>query len=81
MSGFGLNRPRADSGLFVFATRPGEPSKHSLDVTLPEVTREIYLHSLPGDAKNVVEKMDELLIGPKRAQIVEIQNSGTTVFQ
>jgi len=47
----------------------------------PEVTREIYLHSLPANAKNVVEKMDELLIGPKRTQMVEIQNSGTTVIQ
>lgn len=47
----------------------------------PEVTREIYLHSLPANAKNVVEKMDKLLIGPKRTQIMEIQNSGTTVIQ
>jgi len=45
------------------------------------IAREIYLHSLPANAKNVVEKMDELLIGPKLTQIVEIPNSGTTVIQ
>lgn len=30
-----------------------------------EVTREIYLHSVPADARSAVEKVEELLIGPK----------------
>ena len=46
-----------------------------------EVTREVYLHALPANAKNVVEKMDELLIGPKRTQIVEIPKSGSMLIQ
>jgi integrase len=40
-----------------------------------EVTRGIYIHSLPQDARLAVEKVEEILIGPRRTQIVEIPKS------
>jgi integrase len=36
-----------------------------------EVTREIYLHSVPADARSAVEKVEALLIGPKWTQVAE----------
>lgn len=47
----------------------------------PEITREIYLHSLPAGARDAVEKVEALLIGPKRTQIGEIQNLGSPLIQ
>lgn len=49
----------------------------------PEITREIYLHAIPADAKTAVEKIERLveeskpeseLIGPNRTQVIEPQN-------
>jgi integrase len=36
-----------------------------------EITREIYLHSVPADARAAVEKVEGLLIGPKWTQVLE----------
>ena len=36
-----------------------------------EITREIYLHSVPADARSAVEKVEALLIGPKWTQVAE----------
>jgi len=47
----------------------------------PDVTREVYLHSIAADARKAVEKVENLLIGPKRTQIVEIQNPGLSLIQ
>lgn len=47
----------------------------------PEVTRGIYLHSLPAGAREAVEKVEDLVIGPKRTQIEEIQNLGSSLIQ
>jgi hypothetical protein len=47
----------------------------------PEITREVYLHSLPAGAREAVEKVEALLIGPNRTQIEETQNLATTVIQ
>src|SRR5207245_11030158 len=47
----------------------------------PEITREIYLHSLPAGAREAVEKVEALIIGPKRTQIEEIQDLGTSLIQ
>jgi integrase len=47
----------------------------------PEITREIYLHSLPADARDAVERVEALLIGPKRTQIEEIRNLGSPLIQ
>ncbi len=47
----------------------------------PEITREIYLHSLPAGARDAVEKVEALLIGPKRTQIKEIRNLGSSLIQ
>ena len=47
----------------------------------PEITRGIYLHSLPAGAREAVQKVEDLLTGPKRTQIEEIPNLGTTLIQ
>ena len=46
-----------------------------------EITREIYLHSLPADARAAVQKVEDLLIGPKSTQVVEIQKNGSLLIQ
>jgi len=46
-----------------------------------EITREIYLHSLPADARTAVQKVEDLLIGPKWTQVVEIPETGSTLIQ
>ena len=47
----------------------------------PEITRGIYLHSLPADARAAMEKVEALLIGPNRTQIEEIPFPGSTLIQ
>lgn len=47
----------------------------------PEITREVYLHSLPAGAREAVEKVEALVIGPKRTQIEEIRNLGSSLIQ
>jgi integrase len=37
----------------------------------PEITREVYLHSVPADAKGAVQRVEDLVIGPKRTQVSE----------
>ncbi len=39
--------------------------------TSPEVTRQVYLHSIPGDQRSAVERVEKLVFGPKWTQIVE----------
>jgi integrase len=46
-----------------------------------EITREIYLHSLPADARTAVQKVEDLLIGPKWTQVVEMQKNGSSLIQ
>jgi integrase len=46
-----------------------------------EVTRGHYIHNVPADARAAVEKVEQLLIGPNRTQIVEIPKTGSTVIQ
>jgi hypothetical protein len=36
-----------------------------------EITREVYLHSIPADARAAVEKVEELLNRPKLTQVAE----------
>jgi integrase len=36
-----------------------------------ELTREVYLHSVPADAKGAVQRVEDLVIGPKRTQVSE----------
>jgi len=47
----------------------------------PEITRGVYLHSLPAGGREAIEKVEALLIGPKRTQIEENENLGSTVIQ
>jgi integrase len=46
-----------------------------------EITREVYLHSIPSDARAAVQKVEDLLIRPKLTQVVEIQKSGSSLIQ
>jgi len=36
----------------------------------PEITRQIYLHAIPEDQRNAVERVEKLLIGPEWTQVV-----------
>src|SRR5271165_1160659 len=45
-----------------------------------EVTREIYLHSVPADARSAVEKVEELLNGPKWTQVAEVTKVTSTLI-
>ena len=45
-----------------------------------EVTREIYLHSVPADARIAVEKVEALLIGPKWTQVAEATKVTSTLI-
>jgi integrase len=47
----------------------------------PNITRGIYLHSLPAGAKEAVQKVEDLLTGPKRTQVEEIRNLGSALIQ
>jgi hypothetical protein len=46
-----------------------------------EITREVYLHSIPADARAAVEKLENLLIGPKWTQVAEIPKTGSSLIQ
>jgi integrase len=46
-----------------------------------DLTREVYVHSLPAGAREAVEKVEALVIGPKRTQIEEIRNLASTLIQ
>jgi len=47
----------------------------------PEITRGVYLHSLPAGAREAIEKVEALLIGPNRTQIEEIPETGSSLIQ
>lgn len=47
----------------------------------PEITRGIYLHSLPAGAKQAVQKVEDLLTGPKWTQVVKGQKLATPLIQ
>jgi integrase len=60
----------------------------------PEITREIYLHSVPADARNAVEKVEKFIedakseseqggqiIGPNRTQLLETAELASTLIQ
>jgi hypothetical protein len=47
----------------------------------PDITRGVYLHSLPVGAREAVEKVEALLIGLKRTQIEENENLGSSLIQ
>jgi len=46
-----------------------------------EITREIYVHSFPADARAAVERVEALIIGPNRTQIEEIPETGSSLIQ
>jgi integrase len=46
-----------------------------------EITRSVYVHALPAGAREAVEKVEALLIGPKRTQIEEIPETGSSLIQ
>jgi integrase len=46
-----------------------------------EITREVYLHSIPADARAAVQKVEDLLISPKLTQVVENRKLGSSLIQ
>jgi integrase len=46
-----------------------------------EMTREVYLHSIPAVARAAVKKVEELLIGPKLTQVPENWGKGSSLIQ
>jgi integrase len=46
-----------------------------------EITREVYLHSIPSDARAAVEKVEELLNRPKLTQVPENWGKGSSLIQ
>lgn len=46
-----------------------------------EITREVYLHSIPADAQAAVQKVEDLLIRPKLTQVVEMAKTGSQLIQ
>ncbi|MFY9561303.1 MAG: tyrosine-type recombinase/integrase [Terriglobales bacterium] len=46
-----------------------------------EITREVYLHSIPADARAAVEKVEELLNRPKLTQVPEAWGKGSSLIQ
>jgi integrase len=46
-----------------------------------EITREVYLHSIPADARKAVEKVEKLLDCPKLTQVAENWGKGSSLIQ
>jgi hypothetical protein len=46
-----------------------------------EVTREVYLHSIPSGARGAVQKVEYLLIGPRWTQVVQIPKMRSFLIQ
>jgi integrase len=46
-----------------------------------EITREVYLHSIPADARKAVEKVEEMLNCPKVSQVTESWGKGSALIQ
>ena len=46
-----------------------------------EMTRGVYLHSVPADAKAAVQKVEDLLNRPKLSQVVEDWKTGSSLIQ
>lgn len=46
-----------------------------------EITREVYLHSIPSDARAAVGKVAELLNCPKLSQVPENWGKGSSLIQ
>lgn len=51
-----------------------------LGISSSEITRGTYIHSFPAGAKEAVQKVEDLLTGPKRTQIEEISKLGSTLI-
>jgi integrase len=46
-----------------------------------EITREVYLHSIPSDARAAVQKVEDLVIGPKLTQVVAFAKTVSSLIQ
>jgi integrase len=46
-----------------------------------EITREVYLHSIPADARAAVQNVEDLLIGPKLTQVKVSLQMGSLLIQ
>jgi hypothetical protein len=45
------------------------------------ITREVYLHSIPADARTAVEKVEDLLKRPKLTQVLVAWGNGSPLIQ
>jgi integrase len=45
------------------------------------ITRDVYLHSIPSDARAAVQKVEDLLNRPKLTQVVEFAKTGSSLIQ
>ena len=50
-------------------------------VSLREITREVYLHSIPADARVAVEKVEDLLKRPKLTPVAVPWGNGSSLIQ
>ena len=55
--------------------------KHFLGHSSSEITREVYLHSIPADARKAVEKVEEKLNRLKLTQVRETWGNGSSLIQ
>src|SRR5207302_6337892 len=46
-----------------------------------EITRDVYVHSIPADARAAVQKVEDFLIRPKLTQDVEFAKTGSSLIQ
>jgi integrase len=46
-----------------------------------EITRELYVHSVPEDARRSVQKVEDFVNGPKRTQTSVVPKNGSTLIQ
>jgi Phage integrase family len=46
-----------------------------------EITRDVYLHSIPADARAAVQKVEDLLIGPKWTQVEQFPKTVSRLIQ
>lgn len=46
-----------------------------------EITREVYVHSVPDDARRSVQKLEDFVIGPKRTQVPVRPKNGSLLIQ
>lgn len=55
--------------------------RSEIAATSSAITQDVYLHSIPSDARAAVQKVEDLLIRPKLTQVVEFAKTGSSLIQ